>query len=57
MEQHLFIDSKIFGEGSFFKKDSFSGAGTLFGWGNDGGGGGENNFKIEKIFMQTVFLL
>ena len=50
MEQHLFIDSKIFG-GSFFEKDAFFGAGipgTLLGGGNDGGGGGKNNFKIER---------
>ena len=48
MEQHLFIDSKLLEEGSFFKKDTFSGAGTFLGGVNAGGGGGENNFKIER---------
>ena len=48
MEQHLFMNSKIFGEGSFFEKYAFSGAGILFGGENDGGGGGENNFEKER---------
>ena len=39
---------KFLGEGSFFMKDTFSGAVTLFGGENVGDGGGENNFKIER---------
>ena len=43
---------KFLVEGSFFEKDAFSGAGTLFGCGNNGGGGGENNFKTSDILAR-----
>ena len=54
MEQHLFMNSKIFGEGSFFEKYAFSGAGILFGGENDGGGGVENNFEKERNLQNMM---